>query len=323
MKGNPKVIAELNVALREELTAINQYFIHAEMCHKWGYHALGKYIKKQSIDEMKHAEKLIERILFLDATPKMEYLELSIGGDVKTQLTADYKLELNAVEMYNNAVKIARDNNDDTSRELFALLLKDEEVARRVARGAAPSDQGAGLRDLPVEPDRGRGIAAGRSDDLPLRRRFAVLLVGGVAEGEAAGGQLPRRPQRLRQLRIVGREALGERRHLLLDARDARLRTSRGPGGAAGRAAATPPFPPDRPAVRPARARSCRTVVRRGRARVALEREVERAGAEKPDDERPGRVGAPAREVRGVEDEVVADPGHELRGLLEQRVVHL
>ena len=104
MKGNAKVIAELNVALREELTAINQYFLHAEMCHKWGYHALGNYIKKQSIDEMKHAEKLIERILFLDATPKMEYLELNIGGDVKAQLTADYKLELNAVEMYNKAV---------------------------------------------------------------------------------------------------------------------------------------------------------------------------------------------------------------------------
>ena len=127
MKGNPKVIAELNVALREELTAINQYFIHAEMCHKWGYHALGKYIKKQSIDEMKHAEKLIERILFLDATPKMDYLELNVGGDVKTQLSADYKLELNAVEMYNKAVTIARENNDDASRELFALLLKDEE----------------------------------------------------------------------------------------------------------------------------------------------------------------------------------------------------
>ena len=127
MRGNDQVIAQLNHALKEELTAINQYFLHAEMCHNWGYHKLGDYIKKQSIDEMKHAEKLIERILFLDATPKMEYLELSIGGDVKTQLTADYKLELNAVEMYNNAVKIARDNNDDTSRELFALLLKDEE----------------------------------------------------------------------------------------------------------------------------------------------------------------------------------------------------
>ena len=127
MRGNDQVIAQLNLALREELTAINQYFLHAEMLHSWGYHRIGAYIKKQSIDEMKHAEKLIERLLFLDATPKMEYLDLNVGGDVKAQLTADYKLELNAVEMYNNAVKIARDNNDDTSRELFALLLKDEE----------------------------------------------------------------------------------------------------------------------------------------------------------------------------------------------------
>ena len=83
MKGNPKVVAELNMALKEELTAINQYFLHAEMCHKWGYHALGSFIKKQSIDEMKHAEKLIERLLFLDSMPKMDYLELNIGSDVK------------------------------------------------------------------------------------------------------------------------------------------------------------------------------------------------------------------------------------------------
>src|SRR5499427_334728 len=69
MKGNPKVIASLNEALKEELTAINQYFLHAEMCENWHYHKLGDYIKKQSIDEMKHAEELIERILFLDATP--------------------------------------------------------------------------------------------------------------------------------------------------------------------------------------------------------------------------------------------------------------
>src|SRR6187455_761743 len=91
MRGNAQVIAQLNHALKEELTAINQYFLHAEMCHNWGYHRLGAYIKKQSIDEMKHAEKLIERILFLDATPKMEYLELNVGGDVKAQLNADYK----------------------------------------------------------------------------------------------------------------------------------------------------------------------------------------------------------------------------------------
>ena len=127
MKGNPKVVAQLNNALREELTAINQYFLHAEMCHKWGYHRLGALIKKSSIDEMKHAEKLIERLLFLDAVPKMDYLELTIGQDVKGQLAADHKLEVNAVAMYNKAVQISREEGDDTSRELFSLLLKDEE----------------------------------------------------------------------------------------------------------------------------------------------------------------------------------------------------
>src|ERR1044071_8007974 len=115
MRGNPEVVAQLNQALREELTAINQYFLHAEMCHNWGYHKLGDYIKKQSIDEMKHAEVLIERLLFLDATPKMEYMELNVGGNVKQQLEADLKLEQNAVAMYNNAVKVSREAGDDTS----------------------------------------------------------------------------------------------------------------------------------------------------------------------------------------------------------------
>src|SRR4029079_815147 len=109
MRGNAEVIAQLNQALKEELTAINQYFLHAEMCHNWGYHRLGAYIKKQSIDEMKHAEKLIERLLFLDATPQMAYMELNIGGSVKSQLEADLKLETNAVEMYNKAVQISRE----------------------------------------------------------------------------------------------------------------------------------------------------------------------------------------------------------------------
>ena len=128
MRGNDQVIAQLNQALKEELTAINQYFLHAEMCHNWGYHKLGDYIKKQSIDEMKHAEELIERLLFLDATPKMEYMSLSVGTSVKEQLEADLKLELNAVEMYNAAIKISRDAGDDTSRALFSELLKDEEA---------------------------------------------------------------------------------------------------------------------------------------------------------------------------------------------------
>ncbi|MGE5242676.1 MAG: bacterioferritin [Betaproteobacteria bacterium] len=127
MRGNDKVIAKLNEALREELTAINQYFVHAEMCHNWGYHRLGSYIQKQSIGEMKHAEELLERIIFLDGMPTMEPLPLTIGHDVKMQLQNDLDLELKAVVMYNEAIKVAVDAGDNASRDLFAKLLKDEE----------------------------------------------------------------------------------------------------------------------------------------------------------------------------------------------------
>jgi len=128
MQGNPKVIAELNRALKEELTAINQYFLHAEMCENWKYDKLGSYIKKQSIDEMKHAEALIERILFLDATPTMnEAMTLNVGQNVKDQLASDLRLEIDAVAMYNNAIKVATAEADNASRELFEKLLKDEE----------------------------------------------------------------------------------------------------------------------------------------------------------------------------------------------------
>jgi bacterioferritin len=128
MRGNDQVIAQLNEALREELTAINQYFLHAEMAHSWGYHGIGDYVRKQSIDEMKHAEKLIERILFLDAMPKMEYLALTIGTNVREQLEADCQLEIKAVAMYNHAIAVSREQGDDASRELFSVLLKDEEL---------------------------------------------------------------------------------------------------------------------------------------------------------------------------------------------------
>jgi len=127
MKGNPLVLEQLNRTLREELTAINQYFLHAEMCENWGYEKLSKYIKKQSIDEMKHAEIIMERILFLDGTPSMEPLALTIGASVKEMLASDLKLEVGAVAMYNEAVKIASDNLDNGSRDLFVKLLKDEE----------------------------------------------------------------------------------------------------------------------------------------------------------------------------------------------------
>jgi len=128
MQGNPKVIAELNQALKEELTAINQYFLHAEMCENWKYNKLGDYIKKQSIDEMKHAEALIERILFLDGTPAMtELMQINVGRNVKEQLESDLKLEVEAVGMYNRAIEISREHADNASRELFERLLKDEE----------------------------------------------------------------------------------------------------------------------------------------------------------------------------------------------------
>jgi bacterioferritin len=128
MKGDPKVVAALNQALKEELTAINQYFLHAEMCENWHYTRLGDYIKKQSIDEMKHAEALIERILFLDATPNMtELMTLKIGQTVKEQLESDLKLEIDAVKMYNKFVEVSREASDNASRELFERLLKDEE----------------------------------------------------------------------------------------------------------------------------------------------------------------------------------------------------
>jgi bacterioferritin len=128
MQGNPKVIAELNAALKEELTAISQYFLHAEMCENWKYDKIGHFIKKQSIDEMKHAEALIERILFLDGIPTMtEAIQLNIGQNVREQLLADLKLEIGAVAQYNKSVKIAQDEGDNASRELFERLLKDEE----------------------------------------------------------------------------------------------------------------------------------------------------------------------------------------------------
>jgi len=127
MKGSSKVIDELNKALREELTAINQYFLHAEMCENWGYDRLADYIKKQSIGEMKHAESLMERILFLDGVPSMKPLDLTIGKTVKDMLQSDLDLEIAAVAEYNAAIQVAVAEKDNGSRDLFVALLKDEE----------------------------------------------------------------------------------------------------------------------------------------------------------------------------------------------------
>ena len=123
MKGNPKVIEQLNRALREELTAINQYFVHAEMCENWGYDRLAKYIRMQSIGEMKHAESLMERILFLDGTPSMEPL----APVERRKRQGHDPCRSEAVTMYNESVRIAMEEKDNGSRDLFVALLKDEE----------------------------------------------------------------------------------------------------------------------------------------------------------------------------------------------------
>ncbi|MGA2991449.1 MAG: bacterioferritin [Candidatus Korobacteraceae bacterium] len=128
MKGNEKVIAALNEALHEELTAINQYFLHSEMCENWNYERLSKYVKKLSIAEMKHAERLIERILFLDGAPNMAVpVQINVGKAVKQQLENDLSLELGAVKLYNDAVKLARAEEDNGSAALLLSILKDEE----------------------------------------------------------------------------------------------------------------------------------------------------------------------------------------------------
>ena len=128
MKGNAEVIKGLNEALGEELTAINEYFLHAEMCENWGYKKLSALNKKQSIDEMKHAEKLIERILFLEGAPKMDKNQkLNIGKTIPEMLKNDLKLETSAVAMYNRLIDLAGKRNDQGTVELLKKLLLDEE----------------------------------------------------------------------------------------------------------------------------------------------------------------------------------------------------
>ncbi len=128
MRGNPQVIAALNEALGEELTAINQYFLHAEMQSHWGYRQLYRRVRELSIKEMLHAEWLIERILFLEGTPNMAGCgPLSVGQDVRQQLENDLALETGAIAMYNRLIQVAEEAGDRGSRELLEKLLEDEE----------------------------------------------------------------------------------------------------------------------------------------------------------------------------------------------------
>lgn len=128
MKGKEKVLEMLSEALANELTAINQYILHAEMMENWGYTRLAAIEKKHSIDEMKHAERIIERILFLEGHPNMShYLKINIGKTIPEMFAHDLEAELMAVELYNRAAAICEAERDIGSRDLFIDLLKDEE----------------------------------------------------------------------------------------------------------------------------------------------------------------------------------------------------
>jgi len=128
MKGKPEVIEVLAKMLKEELGAISEYFIHAEMCESWGYKKLSDHTKKESINEMKHAEKLIERILFLEGTPNLNDMpKLNVGKDVKAQFSNDLALEKNAVIEYNAAIATCRIAGDNASADLLQVILTDEE----------------------------------------------------------------------------------------------------------------------------------------------------------------------------------------------------
>ena len=128
MKSDPKIIALLNDVLKAELTAINQYFLHAEMCENWGYERLAKLIRKESIEEMQHAEKLMERILYLDGTPNMtDYFKINIGKNVEEQYKNDAQLEYTAVKRLNDGIELCVKVGDSGSRELLEKILIDEE----------------------------------------------------------------------------------------------------------------------------------------------------------------------------------------------------
>jgi bacterioferritin len=128
MKGNAKVIDSLNARLKEELTAINQYFVHAEMCENWNYERLHGMIRKRSIDEMKHAEKLIARILFLDGKPIVSNLDkVHIGSEVAKMHENDRSAEESAIKGYNESIRLAVEVGDNGTRELLESILKEEE----------------------------------------------------------------------------------------------------------------------------------------------------------------------------------------------------
>jgi bacterioferritin len=128
MKGNEEVLTLLNQLLTNELTAINQYFLHAKMCENWGYDRLAAKLREESIDEMRHADVVITRILFLEGVPNLQrYHKLHIGETVKEQLESDKQLEYAAIAFLNQGIKAARDVGDNATEDLMTKILVSEE----------------------------------------------------------------------------------------------------------------------------------------------------------------------------------------------------
>ncbi|PJZ69004.1 bacterioferritin [Leptospira perolatii] len=128
MKGKQEVLDILAEVLSAELTAINQYFIHSKMNKNWGYHKLADYMKKESIEEMNHADQVIERILFLDGIPDLQrYMKINVGKDIESIIKNDLDVELSAVERLNRGIEISTRNADNGTRELLEKILVSEE----------------------------------------------------------------------------------------------------------------------------------------------------------------------------------------------------
>ncbi len=128
MKGNDEVIQILQDVLCAELTAVNQYFIHARMCENWGYAKLAAYVRKESIEEMKHAQEVIDRILYFDGAPNVQkYMKINVGLDVPEQFHNDLDLEQQAVPRLNKGIEVARTQGDNGTRALLEQILRDEE----------------------------------------------------------------------------------------------------------------------------------------------------------------------------------------------------
>jgi bacterioferritin len=128
MKGNEKVITKVNDLLADELTAVSQYMVHAEMCDNWGFTKLAEAVEKRAIEEMKHAEKLIGRILFLEGTPIVSQLkQMHIGAEAEQQFKNDHKAEEDAIRSYNDGIKMCSELGDHGTKDVLQNILNDEE----------------------------------------------------------------------------------------------------------------------------------------------------------------------------------------------------